>query len=285
MVKTFIPLSFDSSNIGRRIKSSKKKYTWKFELDQHIHTVVMFVSRISGKHRILLDDNIVVKARKSGHYISRYSFHIGLHRIVAYEISDSVFDLECNSVSFKKLYESQNATSEEYRASGSQSPKKKKQEFVYEDWDQEWTDYSPKPKRFSIVQEPKKPSAPKVPRSPPARFQETFSFKEKPEPVDLLDSQPSQLPQDLFSNHPRTNSIGHSNENFIGSPRNQAPRNPFEVASSPVKNQQVLVPNLSIPQFNTGFAPQAMQWNHLQAMQAFMMSNQYMTQNPQPPFQ
>jgi hypothetical protein len=66
MSARFNPILFDLSNVGKRIKSSKKRLSWRFELDGTEHLVEFYVSRFSGKRTILLNGDIKHKTKHSG---------------------------------------------------------------------------------------------------------------------------------------------------------------------------------------------------------------------------
>lgn len=73
---------------------------WKFELDGKEHVIDLFVSKISGKRKILLNSDIKLEAKKSSSYGS-YPLRIGSHSLLIYEIEDNVFDLRCDNISFE----------------------------------------------------------------------------------------------------------------------------------------------------------------------------------------
>ncbi|CAG9319931.1 unnamed protein product [Blepharisma stoltei] len=100
MSKNFKPLLHDSYNVGKHIKSSKKRFTWKFELDGQEHVVDLYVSKISGKRKVLVDGDIKIQAKKSAIYGS-YPLKIGRHNLLINEQIDSVFDLQVDNCSFE----------------------------------------------------------------------------------------------------------------------------------------------------------------------------------------
>jgi hypothetical protein len=75
--------SFDVEEVGKTFKSypnlkslnlpyrSKKRYTWKVQMDKSAHTIQLFASFISGKRKIVHNGNIVYEGKK---YISLSSF-------------------------------------------------------------------------------------------------------------------------------------------------------------------------------------------------------------------
>jgi hypothetical protein len=66
MSARFKPIHFDEANVGRRIKSTKKKLCWRFELDGKEHVIDFYISRLSGKRTILLNGDIKHKTKHAG---------------------------------------------------------------------------------------------------------------------------------------------------------------------------------------------------------------------------
>ncbi|CAG9331494.1 unnamed protein product [Blepharisma stoltei] len=101
MAKSFNPLLFDTLNVGKHIKSSKKRFMWKFELDGKEQVIDLFVSKMSGKRKILLNGDIKIEAKRSSSSYGSYPLRIGSHSLLLYEIEDNVFDLRCDNISFE----------------------------------------------------------------------------------------------------------------------------------------------------------------------------------------
>ncbi|CAG9336285.1 unnamed protein product [Blepharisma stoltei] len=118
MTTSFFPLIFDSINVGRHIKGTKKRLTWKFELDGKEQTIIMFISKFSGKRKILLNGDIKIETRKASSYAT-YPLRVGRHCIILYEQEDGIFDLRCDNLSFdmimrKNRYNSSFGEAQEY---------------------------------------------------------------------------------------------------------------------------------------------------------------------------
>ncbi|OMJ83463.1 hypothetical protein SteCoe_15632 [Stentor coeruleus] len=99
MSKTFKPASFEKLSVGKIMKSSKKRFCWKFELDGMHFTVVLFSSRISGKRSVILEGKKVLSTKTSG-MGSVYKIPFSNHKVVIYEIGDTQFDLRVDNISF-----------------------------------------------------------------------------------------------------------------------------------------------------------------------------------------
>jgi len=47
------PLYSDNQEVGKHIKSSKRRFVWKFNIEDRDYTVELFNSLVSGKKKIL----------------------------------------------------------------------------------------------------------------------------------------------------------------------------------------------------------------------------------------
>lgn len=105
MPNSFKPLKYDSINVGKHIKSSKKRHSWKFELDSKEHQIDLFVSRISGKRTMIVDGSKKIETRKAGlDYDTTYPTKIGVHPVILHEFDGGKFDLTVGSSSFEAIY-------------------------------------------------------------------------------------------------------------------------------------------------------------------------------------
>ena len=68
------------TNIGKIIKSSKKKYTWEFILEDKLFILNLLISRITSKFRILINDEKIFE-RKMKKKLFFYEFNLQLHII------------------------------------------------------------------------------------------------------------------------------------------------------------------------------------------------------------
>jgi len=96
----FLPLSFETLNVGKRVKRSKKKIAWKFRIGQKLHCVELYISRVSGKIRIYLDGSIHSTYNKDSQCF--YSLNIDNRNIVVCRKKSFEFDLKLGRVSFSK---------------------------------------------------------------------------------------------------------------------------------------------------------------------------------------
>ncbi|CAG9311502.1 unnamed protein product [Blepharisma stoltei] len=101
MARNFNPLLFETLNVGKHIKSSKKRFMWKFELDGKEHVIDLFLSKISGKRKILLNGDIKIEAKRSSSSYGSYPLRIGSHSLLLFELEGNIFDLRCDNISFE----------------------------------------------------------------------------------------------------------------------------------------------------------------------------------------
>jgi len=59
MTEEVIPLRFDVEEVGKHVKSSKKRFTWELALKGRSHIVVLDFSFISGKVKVTVDRKIL----------------------------------------------------------------------------------------------------------------------------------------------------------------------------------------------------------------------------------
>ncbi|CAG9321033.1 unnamed protein product [Blepharisma stoltei] len=102
MSESFKPLHFDALNVGKMIKRTKRKYTWKFELDGIVYTLNFYVSKLSGKRKILLNGEIKLNTKNTTNF-SIYPVKIYSHKLYIYQIGDNQYDLRCENLSFDDL--------------------------------------------------------------------------------------------------------------------------------------------------------------------------------------
>mmetsp|Transcript_13032 Transcript_13032/g.24253 ORF Transcript_13032/g.24253 Transcript_13032/m.24253 type:complete len:252 (+) Transcript_13032:785-1540(+) len=95
-------LDFNIDAIGKRVKSSKKKYTWHVAVDDDVHCVELFISFLSNKRKLFCDGNVVMV---QSHFSTPldYDFRIGKapSRVL---ILSGEYELEVNGNLFSKLF-------------------------------------------------------------------------------------------------------------------------------------------------------------------------------------
>ena len=177
MPVNFKPLSSEVYNVGKHFKSSKKRFMWKFELNEEPHVIDLYVSRFSGKRKVLLDGDIQLETKDSSLAVgTHYPVRVGYYTLHIYEPFHYMFDLRCGNLSFHNILNKQKY---------SQTEIAQWEEYSEEDYRDYKRDTRPKPK-----------PTPKAPKSEP----------KEPEPpnepaFDVFD-QPVPLPQDVFAQSP-----------------------------------------------------------------------------------
>ena len=106
MPKNFKPLACDVQNVGKHIKSTKKRFLWRFELDLKEHEIILYLSKLSGKRKILLNGDIHSNEKKSSSTFGSYPLRIGAHSLLVFEIDDNKFDLRVDNLSFEATFNS-----------------------------------------------------------------------------------------------------------------------------------------------------------------------------------
>ena len=101
----FTPIKSVVMHVGRRIKSSKIRYTWEFKLESGRYSIDLLVSRFSGKRRILVNGNLHANEKRSKSFLSGYIFKIGNYKIEIKEIQDNRFEMTIDGKSFQTEYE------------------------------------------------------------------------------------------------------------------------------------------------------------------------------------
>mmetsp|Transcript_15002 Transcript_15002/g.15018 ORF Transcript_15002/g.15018 Transcript_15002/m.15018 type:complete len:136 (+) Transcript_15002:13-420(+) len=102
MSESFKPLHFDALNVGKMIKRTKRKYSWKFELDGIVYTLDFYVSKLSGKRKILLNGEIKLNTKNTTNF-SIYPVKIYSHKLYIHQIGDNQYDLRFENLSFDDL--------------------------------------------------------------------------------------------------------------------------------------------------------------------------------------
>ncbi|CAG9327755.1 unnamed protein product [Blepharisma stoltei] len=206
MSSSFKPVSFQSINIGKHIKSSKKRYEWIFELDSNVHTIDLFVSRISGKRTIIVDNAKKVDFREnSSDPEASGNIKISHYMLRIHETSGLNFDLTCGKASFSALLSKQNESNSSQQKSVWENRKDTK-ENVVPNVEKPNKEAITKPlivKRASLnPQEQPKPQYP-ARYSVDAGKPKSVAAEQKPKEIDLLappEPDLSKIPDDLFAN-------------------------------------------------------------------------------------
>ena len=92
----------DVNKVGKRIKASKKKFTWKFSVDSREHTIDMYVSTLTGKRKVLVDGDLVYSGKSQSGVYFHYPLKIDRVMVAIEQLEDS-WDLKIGGVSFSLL--------------------------------------------------------------------------------------------------------------------------------------------------------------------------------------
>ena len=196
----FKALSHETFNVGKRVKSSKKKFIFKFELDKQDYTLEIYLSKLSGKIRIFLNGDMRVNSRQTGAMNTRYPLKIRTRTLYVQHIGDNLFDLLVGRHSFHKSYE------------------KSWNEPKFSD---EWSESKPE------FEEPSSDEEPKRRGSMPAQDPED---EPKPKPRNSMAPVRSSNPFENISDHELEN---EPSDLFVPLPRKSLPAEPTKPKKEP----------------------------------------------------
>lgn len=97
-------LFFEERSVGKRLKFTKKRFTWKFEIERKEFILDLFLSRLTGKKKIRLNGDIKIESNTPLILGGGFPLQIGSHRLMVILIADSTFDLRIDNTSFQSLY-------------------------------------------------------------------------------------------------------------------------------------------------------------------------------------
>ena len=123
----FKALDFSTQNVGKRIKKTKKKLSWTFELEGKAHLLEMYISKLSSKIKIILDGDIKVDTKRNPDVIGNYSIHVRTRTVHVYQTEEHEYDISVGKISFYKLMKEKQL--EEERKNKRNQPVKEKGRF------------------------------------------------------------------------------------------------------------------------------------------------------------
>ena len=95
-------ISFTESKVGKRIKGSKKLYSWKLKIEKKELNIDLFVSKISHKIKLLVNNEIQFAGKhvKGTNFQSAFEFED--HKVNISQ-QDKKFELRVDSVLFDQI--------------------------------------------------------------------------------------------------------------------------------------------------------------------------------------
>ena len=189
----FEPILYDCEEVGKRMKSSKVKHIWMFEISGSNFTVEYYDSRRSGKARVTLNELEIFRGKKQG---SEFTLPLTVGRKQALlVIKGSAVDLLINNQYFKHVL-----------ARLQQEQPRREDEFEPDFPDEPAESIRPKPKGPQRPAEPQRSKAPaEKPRDPfeGARPEATPPVKDiktaQQDEATLLSLKPKPKAADPFS--------------------------------------------------------------------------------------
>lgn len=106
MNSDFVPHLVSVSHVGRHIKSTKIRYTWKFDLETKKYELDLYLSRLSGKRKISINGVVYAHEKKVRNTLANYILAIGGHKVEATERRENFFELLVDGIVFESLLES-----------------------------------------------------------------------------------------------------------------------------------------------------------------------------------
>ena len=104
-------LLFDKQSVGKRIKSSKKRFLWRFEIDGNQHQVDLYCSRLSGRRKLFFDGDLKHDTYTTGGIGASYPIRYGRHVFLIVQVGDCDYDLRIDNISFKEMLSKQKGPS------------------------------------------------------------------------------------------------------------------------------------------------------------------------------
>lgn len=99
-MSVFEPLSFEFHKVGKLIKSSKMRFTWKILLDTLDYNVDLFYSKLSTKVKVLVNGELALSTKATEQQI--YKFLIRYRTLNIVKVGD-LFDLRCEKLSAQAI--------------------------------------------------------------------------------------------------------------------------------------------------------------------------------------
>lgn len=103
MTENIHPLRFDVEEVGKHVKSSKKRFTWEVSLNSKAHTIVLDFSYISGKVKVTVDRKILLENELPANTSFQYPFTLDGNSLNVIQQGES-FELRINNKVFSHLY-------------------------------------------------------------------------------------------------------------------------------------------------------------------------------------
>lgn len=95
-------LDYIVEDVGKHLKSSKKRYLWKFSLSNVSHTLVLDASIITGKVKLTLDGKVLVAGDLSSNVSFQHHFKVDEFAMIILQQSTD-FELRINNQTFIHL--------------------------------------------------------------------------------------------------------------------------------------------------------------------------------------
>ncbi len=102
---SFKPTYYEMREVGKRIKSTKKLYIWRFDLDGKKHEVQLYTSVLSGKKKVVHNGRVLFTDKKfKGAF--QFPFSISKNSLNIVQHGDK-YEIRINNMSFAHLWENE----------------------------------------------------------------------------------------------------------------------------------------------------------------------------------
>lgn len=98
----FTPISFNCYGVGKWSKSSKKKFVWKFLLNQKEQEIVLFFSYWTGRLRILVNGDIQVTVMRNKDLKQNYPVTVESSAVTVLHLPGN-FEIAVGPLLFRRL--------------------------------------------------------------------------------------------------------------------------------------------------------------------------------------
>ena len=98
----FIPQYFEIREVGKRIKSTKKQFIWRFNIDGKDHVVELFSSWSSNKKKVVLDGTVKTEVKQKSF---QYQLIVDGMAMSIQENSNDSYDLCVKGKFFMELWD------------------------------------------------------------------------------------------------------------------------------------------------------------------------------------
>jgi len=102
MLSEIEALGFEVTNVGKRIKSSKQRYSWRLNINESQTTVDLFNSKLSKRLKLFVDSQLMFQEKKKKSEQTKFYFKWKGHNFILLQ-QGKTFELRVDNVTFSHL--------------------------------------------------------------------------------------------------------------------------------------------------------------------------------------